>query len=377
MSNEANYYGILPAQVRYNKNLTLRAIVLYSELTALTSAKGYCWATNKHFADLYKVTTTSISICISLLEKEGFITTTITPTKYGNKRKIYLNPLKENLKTPLKENLKSYNSNNTSKKERVSKDTVGSSNPERIFKSAFTEKCILGWNEYQFVQKIRVTSKTNNIMKIEKFITQLLKGTFLNVRGNKTYDAEWFKQNKIPFKLGKLTKKQILQTIRHTSLYSEEGYFPENKKHMPNDLATLIYNPRTGKSWFLKAYHYPPKPLHTQRDLLNPDIKTTNYLIKQLGGGFNKASMGDRIKLYRGVLGIKLFVENIPKRSLRKMKIELECGSALRITKEYIRWVSHRGWIDKISLGILNTENKVWKGFIAEKEEDYQGYKLK
>lgn len=68
-----NYYAIIPAEVRYNEKLTANSKLLYGELTALSNKKGYSWAQNKYFADLYNVDTKTISRWIKQLQEESFI----------------------------------------------------------------------------------------------------------------------------------------------------------------------------------------------------------------------------------------------------------------------------------------------------------------
>ena len=71
--NNLSYYSIIPATVRYDTRLKSAEKILYSEITALTNSMGYCFATNKYFANLYKVTTHTISQWISHLSKLGYI----------------------------------------------------------------------------------------------------------------------------------------------------------------------------------------------------------------------------------------------------------------------------------------------------------------
>lgn len=120
MENKPNYYGIIPSNVRYDKRLTPNAKLLYSEITALCNDKGYCWANNKYFADLYEVSTTSISKWISSLIEFGYLTSTIN-YKEGTKEilhrylRLVIYPIEEKLNTPIKEKLKDNNTinNNT------------------------------------------------------------------------------------------------------------------------------------------------------------------------------------------------------------------------------------------------------------------------
>ena len=69
-----SYYAIIPANVRYDPDLTPNAKLLYGEITALTNDKGYCWASNNYFARLYKCTPQAISKWTKILEKKKYIT---------------------------------------------------------------------------------------------------------------------------------------------------------------------------------------------------------------------------------------------------------------------------------------------------------------
>jgi len=90
MSEHNNYWGILPANVRYSTLVCANAKLLYTELTALTHERGYCWATNEYFAKLYEVKKGTISCWFSQLRKAGFITIEVTSKEKGYDRKIYL-----------------------------------------------------------------------------------------------------------------------------------------------------------------------------------------------------------------------------------------------------------------------------------------------
>ena len=100
-----SYYAIIPANVRYDKDLTPNAKLLYGEITALCNEKGYCWANNLYFAELYKVSKVSISKWINQLIEKNYIYSEITykdGTKEIDKRYLYIgkNPIKEKFNTP-------------------------------------------------------------------------------------------------------------------------------------------------------------------------------------------------------------------------------------------------------------------------------------
>jgi len=111
MDNKKSYYAIIPANVRYDKRLNANAKLLFGELTALSNEKGYCWASNSYFAELYEVSTTSISSWVKRLKDCGYIDVKMF-YKEGTKEilhryiSILTDPMQENLQTPIQENLK-------------------------------------------------------------------------------------------------------------------------------------------------------------------------------------------------------------------------------------------------------------------------------
>lgn len=71
--DKKGYYAIIPANVRYDESLTPNAKLLYGEITALCNEKGFCWATNQYFAELYGVDKVTISRWIGNLKDKGYV----------------------------------------------------------------------------------------------------------------------------------------------------------------------------------------------------------------------------------------------------------------------------------------------------------------
>lgn len=91
MEQQKNYFAVIPANVRYNKNLKPLAKLLYGEITALCNEKGYCWASNGYFAELYEVSNDTISRAIKQLEECGHIKCVYDKTQQNNdKRRIFI-----------------------------------------------------------------------------------------------------------------------------------------------------------------------------------------------------------------------------------------------------------------------------------------------
>lgn len=112
-NNKPNYYAIIPANIRYDPRLSANQKLLYGEISSLCNISGYCWATNKYFADLYKVSIRSISLWINELAKYGYIkinTIYENDSKIIKERQLFItNSDVKNLYSPIEENFQDNN----------------------------------------------------------------------------------------------------------------------------------------------------------------------------------------------------------------------------------------------------------------------------
>lgn len=130
-----SYFAVLPADIRYDKKLKDKAKLLYGEITALCNEKGYCWASNSYFAELYGVSKETVSRLISNLCDQGYLRVEILyDGKVFKERRIHIQksrdlltkssiplltetsrPIDENVIDPIDENVKENNTvvNNT------------------------------------------------------------------------------------------------------------------------------------------------------------------------------------------------------------------------------------------------------------------------
>lgn len=145
------YYAIIPANVRYDKDLVPNAKLLYGEITALCNEKGYCWASNQYFAELYNVSDRTIKNWISQLADKGYIQRSVKyreGTKEIEQRKLFIgrennfttpgnyvpDPRENNFTTPSENNFpvnntsinNTFNNTNIYKKKKQKSETVNS-----------------------------------------------------------------------------------------------------------------------------------------------------------------------------------------------------------------------------------------------------------
>lgn len=73
MEEKPSYYAIIPADVRYDEELTSSAKLFYGEITALCQSQGVCWASNEYFSNLYKTNERTVQRWLKELESRGHI----------------------------------------------------------------------------------------------------------------------------------------------------------------------------------------------------------------------------------------------------------------------------------------------------------------
>ncbi len=170
--NTKSYYAIIPANVRYDQDLNPNAKLLYGEITALCNEKGYCWASNSYFSDLYKVAVETVSRWISQLEKKGYITREIIykqGTKEIENRFLRINtPIDEKINSSLEEDQdpidKKIKDNNT-----VNNTSNNNTIASKDFKLEL-ENLIEVWNGAKQADKHWISTRyTDNLLKV--FIT--------------------------------------------------------------------------------------------------------------------------------------------------------------------------------------------------------------
>lgn len=87
------YWAVLPAKVRYDRELRPNAKLLYAEITALADATGFCWASNDYLGQLFGLSKDAVKRLISSLAKKGYLTVEVVrdpQTQEVKERRIWV-----------------------------------------------------------------------------------------------------------------------------------------------------------------------------------------------------------------------------------------------------------------------------------------------
>lgn len=66
-------YIIIPQDILEDNELNSTDKLVYGIILSLTRNNGFCWASNQYIADILKITTRTVSTCISKLRKLGYV----------------------------------------------------------------------------------------------------------------------------------------------------------------------------------------------------------------------------------------------------------------------------------------------------------------
>ena len=208
MKDKPNYYAIIPADVRYDKELRANEKLLFGEISALTDSKGECYASNNYFANLYEVVPSAISRWIKDLEKKKYIEIEyIRENKEIKQRKIkiigihkceqgYSQKVKENKEEEYKEINKESN-----KFELIEKNLCRALSPIEI-------EVINNWDYDDEIIELAIRESILNNAKTIKYIDRVLfnweQNNIKTVEDAKKYIEEF--SNKVKPKKKKETK---------------------------------------------------------------------------------------------------------------------------------------------------------------------------
>ena len=182
MAEKKSYYAVIPANVRYDDELSANAKLLYGEITALCNEKGYCWASNDYFSQLYGKSRITVSRWISELIQKGYINSEISKED-GNMRMLTpllaktIIPIIKNDNTPI---IKNDKQNNT-----ITNNTLNN-------------------NSYIYSSNSRVKNKKKFIPPTIEEVREYAKSRNSNVDVQKFYDyysvAKWHDKDGKPVK---------------------------------------------------------------------------------------------------------------------------------------------------------------------------------
>ena len=234
-----NYFGILPANVRYDKNLKPMEKILYTEISSLTNKDGYCYATNSYFSRLYEVHKNTVGTWINNLEKQGYIKTVLIykkGTKEIIERRIYIN---QKIDVPINEKV----------------DTYQQKDLEPI-----NEKVDTPINENIEENNTSINNKINNIYLYKGSEFEKAFSDFKIMRVGKKEPLSKPAEDLILMKLYKLAgdnEQLAIEILNKSTINSWKDIFPLDKKQGGNNNGN---NGRNGKTKDNKATNKQRKP---------------------------------------------------------------------------------------------------------------------
>lgn len=222
MEEKPNYYSILTADVRYDKELKANEKLLFSEITALANKYGYCTASNGYLADLYGVKKTTISHWLIHLKEKNYISIEIerNDKKEIVSRKIYP------ISTPIAQKNNRYSTNKQDPIAQKSKENITSIN--NINSEVDKESKRDRFDYDKFISWFNEITGRN-------FSSKALFKKYINARLNEGFTKEDIAKV-VTFKAGKWKDTEMKEYLRPNTLFALshfDNYLQEAKEGLP------------------------------------------------------------------------------------------------------------------------------------------------
>lgn len=256
--NTPNYWAQLTADVRYDKNLSANAKLLYAELTALTSVEGYAWASNSYFANLYDLSECQISRLINSLADTGYIKIELTRNPKDKRitmRKIWLikndNPgVRKNDKADHSKNAEVHHSKNRkdNNTKNITNNITNSADADE-FEKLFPNQEKKSFKRNDYTECVSLISSIQNTLKNKGYNIDL---TQYPIPVLNKWLKKWFEIYGV-----EETKKGIINSISNqwlikTANYSLSALFSDNvfPKCVSNSEMSSAPSIQKGKTFF-------------------------------------------------------------------------------------------------------------------------------
>ncbi|MBT6231710.1 MAG: hypothetical protein HOI47_34135 [Candidatus Scalindua sp.] len=203
------------------------------------------------------------------------------------------------------------------------------------------------------------------------FKSDVAKALYMYLQRNRRESKPYF------IKLDKLCENINLQTkgFARSQLWQKVGKGLEVLKSNNYLDSYKLDKNNTIRVWYVKQ----PKAKDNELEKFKSSPKASTddpnpILTKLFIDSFNfEDNIADKNRL---IEGIKSLVEYQGKINIRMSRMNRLLGTPYRLCKTYIEWLEYQDWMDKIKIGHIKTDGKIFKKFVEEMEEECFGYKL-
>jgi len=397
-NQKRNFKGVwIDDYIYFCSDLSWPEKLLWIEINYLDEEGKYgCRAGNDYFADFLQVSPVSITRYISHLKEFGLIQelpfngrSRVLKTNKGPFMELESSLVKlTSQPCQIDEGINNKDKNIRYRSIEFKNSISGPSRPDEkpqskkssskdyILPKTGEYAVVLSWNKLPKPAGQHVKFNTKTMRMVRRYLIMMRNGLFGKSDRLHQWDKQWLKTNKIPMKeFGdkKWSFCEVCQTIEGplASMYSN-GYFPENKKTLPTDLATALFNPHLGGSFFIQAFYNPPKLAKDKMVIIKDLYPTITEMLKKEGllqqGQMRK---GDWEQYFKGVEGLGRYLEKVDWSNYGARQLFPEKG-LYSLVVGYVRWVkgkmpdltSPSSIPKRLDIGVIRPGFWMWQKFM-------------